>query len=804
MLDGLTVIDTSTTWAGAMATMFLADAGADVVFVEPPGGSPLRLRPDWPAVGRGKHSVVLDLTTPAGRLALRELIGEADVFVTTSALATDSPSGLSLAELAALNSRLVSASITGWGPGGPYAGLPDHEGLVMAKLGYFHAKARLVSRPGPAYISTPFASWGAAHTGVHGILAALYEREASGHGQHIDADAVRGVNTLDTWAWYTELVGLRWPGAYEIAEAFTADGQVLGHLIYPLVIALTQDGHWIQFAQVQPRLFAAMMQEFGLAEMLADPKWSHFPHLETQALRTEFWELLLTRVQQRTLAEWHAVFESNPDILAEQLRSGPDVLNHPQLIHDHRVVDVDDPELGPVRQPSTMVYVDAQPTTVVSRAPRIDEHTGDPRVRLHEFAASTSTGPIGKLPLDGVTVLELGVMYAAPFGPTLLADLGARVIKIEQLDGDPIRGLMPFPELAGAKVMQGKESIALDINTPEGLKIVHELARRSDIVMQGFRAGAAARIGVDSATLRALNPKLVYVNAPGYGTGGPFGHRPAYAPSIGAAAGLALADFPAAAEEVSGIEDIKRAAAQLNTAGAIPQLQADGIAALGVASTLLLGLLARARGRYVGELTTTMLSTAALANIDRVIDYAGRPASRTVDPEGYGLDALYRLYPAATGWVFLAAPTEAEVAALFAALESYAPSLSDGRFGTAPLRMAAESELARILAGVFSTRPAAEWERDLTALNVGCVQAHEGSPQKLLQVDTELAAEYASTATSPVFDEHLRPAAAVHFSRSRTRAEGFCGCGRDTDALLAELGYEPKEIDKLRSNGITH
>jgi crotonobetainyl-CoA:carnitine CoA-transferase CaiB-like acyl-CoA transferase len=389
-------------------------------------------------------------------------------------------------------------------------------------------------------------------------------------------------------------------------------------------------------------------------------------------------------------------------------------------------------------------------------------------------------------------------MYAAPFGPTLLADLGARVIKIEPLEGDAIRMLMPFPEVAGAKVMQGKESIALDLNTAEGLQIVHELAARSDIVMQGFRAGASTRCGVDAKTLQTMNPDLIYVNAPGYGIDGPFGHRPAYAPSIGAAAGLTLGDFPAADQTFANIGEIKRAAAQLSAASAIPPLQADGIAALGVASTMLLGLLGRARGKRVGELTSTMISTAAIANLQDVIDYPGRPQTARVDADGYGLDALYRMYRASDGWIFLAARSEHDTAVLMEALKTHNSALAGARAISQSARTERDQALAYTLGVIFATRSASAWESELSAKGIGCVKIHDGAPQKLLQVDPEAAAEYASAATSPIFDDHLRPAAAVHFSRSRSRAEGFRLCGENTDDILREIGYDLGQIARLR------
>src|SRR5205085_2903594 len=100
-------------------------------------------------------------------------------------------------------------------------------------------------------------------------------------------------------------------------------------------------------------------------------------------------------------------------------------------------------------------------------------------------------------PLDGVTVLELGLWYAAPYGSALLADLGARVVKIEPLTGEPMRHVLPFPEAGAVKVLQGKESVALSLEQREGLAIVRALARRADIVLMGYRAGVAERLGVD-------------------------------------------------------------------------------------------------------------------------------------------------------------------------------------------------------------------------------------------------------------------------------------------------------------------
>jgi crotonobetainyl-CoA:carnitine CoA-transferase CaiB-like acyl-CoA transferase len=801
-LAGITVIDLSTTIPGAQATQFLADAGADVVQVEPPGGSPLRDRTAWPALARGKRSVRLDLRDDADRAVLDGLIATADVLVTTFRPRAAARLRLAPADLAALNPRLVSAAITGFGASGPWAHLKGYEGMVMAKLGMFQTKSRMVTRPGPAFVSVPYAGWGASQTALHGILTALFERASSGLGQHVEADMVRGVTALDTWTWFTEMVGLRWPDAYQNVEAFTEDGEPQAPLVYPLLIAPTKDGHWLQFAQTAPRLFAAMLKEFGLTEMLADPKWKGLPVLETQELRTELWEIMIGKVRERTLAEWQQVFDTNPDLMAEVFRAGPDVLNHPQLHHDHRVAEADDPEFGRVVQPSTLVHENEMPLRAPRSAPRLDEH-GDELRRAAPSPAPVAAAPAAPaaLPLAGVTILELGTMFAGPYGATVLTDFGARVIKIEAKEGDGIRNIGPFPESGGAKVLQGKESVAVDLTTEEGLRIVRELAAKADVVLQSFRAGAAERAGVDADTLREINPDLIYVSAPGYGTGGPSGGRPAYAPSIGAAFGLALTDAPDAAHGTESLKEIKAGAMRLASATAVPTMQADGIAALGVASTILLGVLARRLGRPMGPLTATMVGSATHAILEQVVDYPGRRPAPVPDPDGHGFSALYRMYKASDGWVFLAAPEPREWEPLAAALAGEADLGGEG-FATPEARRANGEALAETLAGVFARRPAAEWEHLLTKADVGCVRVTERLPELVLQTDEALAAEYCVTATNAIFDEHLRMGPLVRFSRSATKAEGGCSVGEHTDAVLSELGYDATAIDALRERGV--
>lgn len=770
--------------------------------VEPPGGNPLRELSGWPGLARGKKSVSLDLHTESGLVSLRRLLTTADVLITTSRPAALERLGLTAAELAEINPRLVSAAITGWGSTGPWKDTKGYEALILARMGVFFGKRQMTERSGPAFTPTPYASWGAAQAALHGILAALYERETSGVGQRVEADLLRGAASMDTYNWFFELVCKRWPGAFEPMAAFADDGTPHAPLIYPLLVAPTKDGHWLQFAQTEARLFQAFIVELGLGHIFTDPYWEGLPTFEDVERRVELWEMMLGKVRERTLEEWNQVRETNPNVGFELYSSANEAFQHPQLQHDGRVVTIEDPELGPVTQPSTLVHIDGQPMSTPTSAPKLGADTAALLAELDKAPApQPAPAADGSLPLAGVTILELGSMFAAPYGATVLTDLGARVYKVETLEGDTMRRLVAFPEAGGARVLQGKESIALDLTTEEGLAIVHELAKRSDIVLQSYRAGAAERAKVDAATLKALNPDLIYLNAPGYGTDGPYGGRPAYAPSIDAASGLALSDLGGITIPNGDLEEIKRGVVRLHTAAANPSVQADAIAALACGTAMTMGLFARARGRAVGEMTTTMLASATHALMDRNIEYAGRPTPPQSDPDLYGLNALYRMYQSADGWVFLAAPQESEWVDLAKALQDHV-SLDDPRFATARSRADNDAFLAETLGRVFATKAGLEWENDLTAANVGCVVVTEESAELHLQNDEYFEAGYSVLADSPVFDEHRRLAPITTFSRSAVKADGGCTVGQHTDSLLAEIGYDDARIADLRDRKV--
>ena len=154
--------------------------------------------------------------------------------------------------------------------------------------------------------------------------------------------------------------------------------------------------------------------------------------------------------------------------------------------------------------------------------------------------------PADELPLAGYIVLDLTRVLAGPYCTRILADMGARVIKVERpVDGDDMR--RNYMQLEPGRTDQssyfmrvnaGKESVAIDMAKPEGRAVIHDLAQRADVFVENFMPGVAAKLGCDEATLRSITPDLIYCSISGFGQTGPWRARPAFAHIINAASGL--------------------------------------------------------------------------------------------------------------------------------------------------------------------------------------------------------------------------------------------------------------------------
>ena len=198
---------------------------------------------------------------------------------------------------------------------------------------------------------------------------------------------------------------------------------------------------------------------------------------------------------------------------------------------------------------------------------------------------------------------------------------------------------------------------------------------------------------------------------------------------------------------------------------------------------------------------TTMLSSAAHALSDDMIEYDGRASIQMPDSEFYGLGALYRLYQASDGWVFLAAPKPNEWDQLVDAMRVHV-DLQQADFATPSDRRRNDVKLSETLGAAFVTRSGDDWEGDLVEAGIACVKVAASPPEANYLSAMGRDNGYVSDAEHPVFGLHPRLAPLVEFSRSMTVSRPGCVLGQHTESVLREIGYVSDEIELMSANGV--
>ncbi|HLZ72014.1 MAG TPA: CoA transferase [Dehalococcoidia bacterium] len=795
-LAGVRVLDLSCGPAGGAATMVLADFGADVIKIEPPGGDPFRFLAAAPMWLRGKRSLVLDLKANAGVARLHELASDADVAVSSFRPGTAERLSADYATLATVNSRLVYCAITGFGPRGPYRRYKGYEALVAAKSGRMVTFTGQLPRPGPAYAAVQVGTHVASQSAVQGIVAALLAREATGRGQLVETSLLQGMLPYDMGGLLIEQLRRRFPAQFP-------DDPLQLLLRTPTLQyqpVLTGDGKWMQLANLVEHLFHSYIAAAGLTDLYADERYAALP-VVGEAEKEEIRALMLERMRERPLDEWMAEFIADGNVASEPIVSTQAALSHPQAVHNGHVRELEHPRLGRVRQIGPIAKLPKTPAEPSPASPEPGESVGAAfaaRTVAPREAPQRSTRP-PRHPLEGVTVVEFATIIATPYACSLLADLGARVIKIESLEGDGFRGM--GNGIGTVKTTAGKESICVDLKTEAGREVARRLVERADVLIHNFRVGVPERLGIGYEQVAAYNPQIVYISATGYGETGPYARRPSAHPAAGAAMGGVLWQAGSAMPpaSVDGIDEVKEYARRFYRAN---ELNPDPNTSMVVASAALLGLYAR-KLRGIGQhIETDMLIGNAYANLDDFLSYEGKPPRPPVDAELFGLGALYRLYETAEGWIFLACVFEAEWQALCRALPR--PDLAnDPRFSCAESRREHDAELAALLAEEFCRRSAEEWEALLSSHDVGCVRADKSTAGVFWDSDAHVLENgFTREAEHLRWGPYWRHGPLVTLSSTPERAGAGVLAGQNTSQLLRELGYSADAIAALRSAGV--
>ncbi len=533
MLSPYRIIDL-TDERGQLAGAILAMLGAEVIAIEPPGGSSSRaLGPfagdvahpngslqHW-AYNRGKRSVVLDLAeSPTDRDEFRRLVAGADVLIDSAVPGALATLGLGDAELSALNPALVHASLTPFGQDGPKAQWAATDLTVWAAAGPLVLTGDNDRAPVRVPLGQAFAHGAAELAGA--VVAALYERGRSGHGQRIDVSAqqaaAQATQSNNLAAPNNSPPTGRGAGGVQVGPFFVKlcwpcqDGDVsitflFGTAIGPMTRRLM---HWIH-------------EEGFCDEATRDKNWEAYTEqLFTGVEPPEEYERVKDVVAAFCAAKTKA--ELLEGAMARRCLIAPvntieDVVGLPQFAERSYWEDV-----AGVRYPGAFAKLSGSPLAVLGPPPNLGADTT--AVRAEPPRSPSAPPPVlpasTARPLQGVKVLDLMWVMAGPAGTRALADLGATVVRVESARRvDTARTLIPFKNGENgletsclfANLNAGKLGLSVDPSTPEGREVILDLVRWADVVTESFSPRAMAAWGLDYATLREVNPSIVMLSS---------------------------------------------------------------------------------------------------------------------------------------------------------------------------------------------------------------------------------------------------------------------------------------------------
>ena len=535
LLATLRVLDLGGAEADGVSRLF-ADLGADVLKVEPPGGSPARR--DLPAVAgasipfalqnANKRSTVLDPEEPADRDRFLELAATADIVVDSGNPGRAVAFGTSCAALVERFSHLVALSVTDFGTAGPYASWRATDPV-------FYALSTALSRSGPTSgkpVLPPdgIASATAAVQAAWATLVAYYHRLRCGRGDYIDFSRFEAVlQSLDP-PFGSE--GQAAVGQKRSTELWR--GRPRNQHIYPIFAC--KDGY-VRICLLSPRQWWGMRSWLGEPEQFQDPKF------DTIAAR-----YAASRDINAVIAELFAR-ETMADLVAQgQTRGVPiaAVLSPAEALasdHFRAVGALTEAEIAPrtnVTIPVGPLVINGQHAGFVRSAPPAG---GDEAVWATTRSAATPTADIEfrHRPFDGLRILDLGVIVAGGELGRLFADLGAEVIKIESATyPDGLRQTTPGKPMSRSWALthRNEYGLGLDLRQPAGADIFGRLVAGADAVFANFKPGTLASLGFSYDDLCALNPRIVLAESSAFGATGPWSVRMGYGPLVRAATGI--------------------------------------------------------------------------------------------------------------------------------------------------------------------------------------------------------------------------------------------------------------------------
>ena len=784
-LEGLRILDLTTGPAGGLATMIFADFGADVVTLRKPGRSTYAdLLPASPMWRRGKTALELDLADAHSRADFETLLAGADALVCNWRPSKLAAFGLDWQTLHARHPHLVFTHISGFGSSGPKTNYPGYEHVVAAASGRMRTFAGIPNREGPVFSALQVGVHACAQTAAAATLAALLARGDNKHGQLVETSMLQGMLPYEQGA----MIAAQFPDRFALLAAMmqpTSSEPNMPSLYYHP--AQAKDGRWMQFGNLLPHLFDNFLIVTDLVDLLADPDFNHAQMVLPPEKHEAFRDRMLARIQERTAAEWMTDLIADGGVVGTRYQTTQEALQDPDIVANGHAIETPDGgvQLGPLAR------LTATPA-VPARTPGIDLDAWRTSPR-----PAPTTPDTGELPLKGIRVVELATIIAAPLSASFLADMGAEVIKVEQLGGDPYRGL--GVGVGSSRVNAGKRSISVDLKSDAGKAAVLRLLANADVLIHNFRPGVPERLGIGYEALSALNPGLVYLQSNGYGPDGPGALRPSTHPIPGAAMGGVMYQMagllPSTLQDNEGLRYWTRRMMRAN------EVNPDPNTALVITTSVMLGLAARQATGKGQQIFVDMFGANAWANHDDFLSYPGKADRAMPDEMLYGLHATYRLYPCASEqWVFLALVSDDErqqFCSLLSAAGITAPSttvLADG--GDAA---------ALSLSALFLQRDADFWEATLAPAGIGCVRADGPPPSGFWLQDPQAQALGLTTPVRhPEWGDYRRHGPLAFFGEhQQSRTAGAPPlAGQHNREILLEAGIDDDAVSQLEADGV--
>jgi crotonobetainyl-CoA:carnitine CoA-transferase CaiB-like acyl-CoA transferase len=723
---------------------WLADAGADVVRVDPPGG-PRWSHPANAMLQRGKRSIVLDLKTGADASVARALIERADIVVENFRPGAMDRLGLGPGAMLAAQPRLLYCSLPGFGADDPRAGLPGWEGVVSAAAGlYLYPGCTPMDYIGdrsgePIYSAVPAASSYAAIVAAHSIAAGLIARERTGLGQRIEVplfDAcfeLIGASVMQTDA----------PRPAADGPRISPDLPQLGHY-------QCADGRWLELCLFQDKHLRWFAETFlppeHVTDGMADPvRMLTDPGLQERA-RQRYAALFATRPAR----DWEIAVNELSGASAALCQTAEEWLTADAHARDSgAVIELDDPELGRTAQAGFPVRMSLTPLAVAFPRRALD---ADRAEILRELAVPVTPppGPAPFLPdgeapapLAGIKVLDVAQVLAGPTIGRVLAEYGAEVVKVHSFT-DRQLGMHLYTN-------SGKRSIMLDLKAPDGMAVFDRLSDGIDVFTQNFTRGVADRLGIGEQALRQRNPGLVYASISAFGHEGYRG---------GWRGREQLGQGPTGMQTRLGGDGPPRMA---------PYPYNDYASGNLAAFAVLLALYHRMRGGAGQHVQSSLTHSGTFLQVPYMVAFPGQAWDEPCGQAAKGWGSFDRLYPAADRWFYLCAP--------------------DGLGAVAELAGLGEKELA----AVFRTAPARSWADRLAAAGIG---AHVLVDQPdLMDDDVVRARELSIERLHPGFGRARMAGPSRRLSLTPPRPGRPVGPpGSDTRALLGELGFDSDDL----------